>query len=190
MAIFSHQAVNQHDEGTAENTHDCQFEGSFSQDISLLYSSQSQHAPYLLLQNKRIRVNHVKDFKNEKLCFSGAVCQASLCLWGPLDQTLQWDKLSLTTPAWVWSSPERSLALSRITKDRLPNWSSSLRYFKRWDECGHKSLANVHPSEAVQELFIQPAVSTRIEDDGCRGWALCCCTWQAVFALAHAPQCI
>lgn len=60
MAISSHQVVR----GTRENTHGCQFEGFFFQDASLLHSSQSQDAPSLLSQNKRMTAKGVKDLKN------------------------------------------------------------------------------------------------------------------------------
>lgn len=66
MAISSHHPVTQLDEGTGENTHGCQFEGFFSQDISLLHSSQSYCAPSLLSQNERVITDNVKDFKNQK----------------------------------------------------------------------------------------------------------------------------
>lgn len=103
MAISSRQPVTQLDEGTGENTHGCEFEGFFSQDISLLHSPQSHCAPSLSSQNESLITNNVKDFKNHKLRFPGAVVPS---LWELLD----WNELSWATAAQGWEAHRKGLA--------------------------------------------------------------------------------
>lgn len=188
MAIFSHQAVNQQDkEGTGENTHSCRF--LFPRHFSLCFIAPK--APPVLSQNKITIAHCIKQFKNWDLNFLSH-CQAFFCLRQPLGQTFRWGELSLTTATQGGSClQEEGCFSSRTIEEDASNWSVSFRYLKLDGMSLGTSPWEASIPQKQSTSFIQPVPPPGEEMRSSEGkQPPFCCVWQAVFALAGAPQCV
>lgn len=157
-------------------------EGSFSQDNSLLHSSQSHCAPSLLSQNKKVITNNTKYFKNQKLWLQEvSQCQACESFWLRPFDGMNWAGHSCSG---VGSPQEGPWLFWSIVKDDLLNWSSSLRHFK-WNGM---SLSTSPWQLSPLRSSVCPRV--RMLSSGDKWPFLLCCTWQEMFTQAGAPWCV